>query len=851
MAVKSIIVFNPCCNTGGSGITFEGDIPTLIPNTVYIYTGPIGIVGSGNPGSNELIPGQCYTVLKSTVLLSAGPYVPVLGNLDPTYFTLDPVLAKDCNAQYCIDACGQTVDNNWSPRFLTYTPCCGGQSFYFRLSDIDGYYPGTLPSTGVAKYMGLLSGSPYTATDGDNNPVLPGLIAGTCYSITSSVVGPTEFITSTAEYNNLQLAPPDDNNNYVYLSNTNTNCDAYINECPSCNTTCYALWSCDGSIPVFTTNVDLSAYVGLNIVVSSVDPADGIESLCVFVEQLEDTTCTDAIDITIDPVIYCDCECTCYTITGQAKSINYIDCDGNFVQITNPPAYNKFCAKAYPLVDAQVGTQIIIINNGNCSEQVIIDPITCDESVQWVCPKTCYKLIDCTNPTNIIYSTTSSLQNIVLNNQIITIDGFEECWSVELSDEICDCPIDVSILTVSDCCRQCQGNPNYIVTSCDGSNIFNYTTDDLSQYVGQSVIRDDCGGCWVVEKFDGQIPSYTKITILDSFINCEACLATYYYLIDCNNPNNVIQTISNLSDTLGFIIKLDWYKDTCWSISTTRPLNIEDELINTIPDVSSIITNVYTDCTACITNAKCICSTIKNYNTFTQTYQYVNCYGQVQTVTLLPGQKSERTCLINWLVPKNCESFILTVNSLNYTLVKSNIQENGKPVYLWFSDPEYIRIQYDGAKWVILSSYNFDGYYLSCTQDCDCPIGDWHNDSSIPSDATVSTVEFLYTIEEFGECINGTCPPRKYTKKSVRPGYNTPACETWKYEEISCRAAEALYKHVLTLRYGISNCCPEDDEQYIIQKELVDLQALIPPAKITPAPPPPLVSTIYTTFKAI
>jgi hypothetical protein len=70
----------------------------------------------------------------------------------------------------------------------------------------------------------------------------------------------------------------------------------------------------------------------------------------------------------------------------------------------------------------------------------------------------------------------------------------------------------------------------------------------------------------------------------------------------------------------------------------------------------------------------------------------------------------------------------------------------------------------------------------------------------------------------------------KNKQKSVTPGYNTPGCEAWKYEEISCRAAEAMYKQVLELRYGISNCCPEEDKQYIVQKELIDLAALYDPA---------------------
>ena len=91
-------------------------------------------------------------------------------------------------------------------------------------------------------------------------------------------------------------------------------------------------------------------------------------------------------------------------------------------------------------------------------------------------------------------------------------------------------------------------------------------------------------------------------------------------------------------------------------------------------------------------------------------------------------------------------------------------------------------------------------------------------------------------VETFGNCINGVCPPIVYPKQSLKPGYNTPACEIWKYEQISCMAAEALYKQVLELRYGITNCCPEDDQKYLIQKELIDLQALVNPDYVCAAP---------------
>ena len=50
------------------------------------------------------------------------------------------------------------------------------------------------------------------------------------------------------------------------------------------------------------------------------------------------------------------------------------------------------------------------------------------------------------------------------------------------------------------------------------------------------------------------------------------------------------------------------------------------------------------------------------------------------------------------------------------------------------------------------------------------------------------------------------------------------------YEKISCKSSQALYRNVLNLRYGISNCCPEEDEYWLIKKELIDLAALYDPA---------------------
>jgi hypothetical protein len=121
-------------------------------------------------------------------------------------------------------------------------------------------------------------------------------------------------------------------------------------------------------------------------------------------------------------------------------------------------------------------------------------------------------------------------------------------------------------------------------------------------------------------------------------------------------------------------------------------------------------------------------------------------------------------------------------------------------------------------------------YYLP-PSDSHCPEGTWHPIYNIPVNppVTITTIKCQAYYTFYGDCNNGVCPPPVYIKRGVKPGYNTPACSADKYEKISCKASQALYRNVLELRYGISNCCPEEDEYWLVKKELIDLAALYDP----------------------
>jgi hypothetical protein len=79
-------------------------------------------------------------------------------------------------------------------------------------------------------------------------------------------------------------------------------------------------------------------------------------------------------------------------------------------------------------------------------------------------------------------------------------------------------------------------------------------------------------------------------------------------------------------------------------------------------------------------------------------------------------------------------------------------------------------------------------------------------------------VDLFYTdyVEYFGECKQGVCPqPVFKNNRTVRPGYNTPICTPEKYDMITCKFADVLYKIALEKRYGITNCCPDEVEIWL------------------------------------
>jgi hypothetical protein len=499
-------------------------------------------------------------------------------------------------------------------------------------------------------------------------------------------------------------------------------------ECAACPD-CYLLMSCDGSVPFFTTNQDLSAYVGQSVILSGSD----LEPTCfhVVLAPIELLPCASSGE-TLVIGLPCTCDCICYSVIANAKDCYYIDCDGNFASTgiltgSAPPAGNeeKFCSSVYPnLIGISFQYPYTITNTGDC--------------VDGECPVLCYLLEDCDGIEDPIYTNNTSLGAYAIIGTVIRIEGYPDtCWEVIDTAE-CDCAINVSITTSYIDCPTCKGTPKYKLTNCDEPLTVVYTTTDLSAYVGEVIIRLDCPGCWIVEEVD-LIPSDVPITVDTSYIGCVECARTYYLLEDCTGYLPDAITYTDLSAYVGSVIKLEYCPETCWEVSITLDPTNAGEVV--------FIDQEYVDCPECLLTLPCICITVRNDSTTSKQYRYYDCILDVQFFTLLPGETSGKFCIRAWAV--------------------------------YFPNTDYI--------------------------------------------------------EAFGDCSQATvqdpwtCPATIYPRRFIRPGYYVPTCSIEKFEKITCKAAEAMYKKVLEQRYGISNCCPEDDSKWLIKKELIDLAGLVDP----------------------
>jgi len=558
-------------------------------------------------------------------------------------------------------------------------------------------------------------------------------------------------------------------------------CIDYIEDCPDCQTTCYTLYNCDG-LSFNSTNPDLESVVGQYVVIET---TEGNSTWFV----LENTGYCDSPfnDFILDDLGPVPCPCKCYDVTGQFKLLTYIDCDGVLQETIGETL--GFCSQIYPIVNGKL-PNYQVTDNGLC--------------IDGQCPTECYELTNC-DTGEIIYSTLQSLSQYVDTNTVVQIAGYNGCWSVAESEEICDCTVNVIVTQEYESCGECLPIIAYKLTSCENANDIKYTYQDLADYVGQYVKLEDCG-CFFVELIDYQPPSITTVVILTSFNSCVECLTQYYILEDCNKILDPIYTGSDLSAYLDDIVNVQGCEG-CWSITEVEvPIN----------PVPVTVTNTYVDCPSCTPPLPCLCNRITNYSTEEKEYEYIDCDDNSVSLRLTAGATSGKICLKRWVT--------------DYPET-DNLEVFGDCVLGGDFCYEY-NITIGSNTTAILYYKNCSGNVESqqtLTQKSPYIITICGVDNQTSSNIYIVGTGRI-SFEKTTVCYTPTLVcPIETPKRKIKPGYSVPTCDTDRWEKITCRASEILYKEVMRLRYGLSNCCPEDDEKWLIKKELIDLAALVDP----------------------
>ena len=499
------------------------------------------------------------------------------------------------------------------------------------------------------------------------------------------------------------------------------------------------------------------------------------------------TAAIDCDDVSVCP----GCDVPCYRLYS---------CDGSvppFNTYTDLSAYIGQFLELSLIGQPSLGCFYVhLVTTGTCADAVEVDIVseTCN------CECLCYTVI-------------GSAKNIYwvdcdgnLNSSPLTLPEFQICSKVYpiIVGEVANT---TSSINVGDPCvnNECPTGC-FKLEDCDGKLDPIYTNKvSLGVYaiLGKIVKLDGYDNCWIVSEV-AECDCAIDVTVLQAYDDCPTCKnPSKYKLTNCDNAELIVYTSSDLSAYVGQVItRLDC--PGCWYV----------EAIENIPsDAIVIVDQSYIDCIECARTYYLLtdCTGFKDpIITYTDLTDYL---GSVIKIKYCP-----ETC---WIVsPSQLPT--------NAGIVIPDVEYVDCPeCYLTFPCV-CTTVRNDSTT---TKTY---GYI-----DCDLNIQNFTLAAGAKSDRFCMRLWSEYYpetdyIETFGDCTinslqNWDCPAIIYPRRSVQPGYNTPACSTEKYEKISCKSAEVYYKQVLYLRYGISNCCPEDTNKWLIKKELIDMDALRDP----------------------
>jgi len=228
----------------------------------------------------------------------------------------------------------------------------------------------------------------------------------------------------------------------------------------------------------------------------------------------------------------------------------------------------------------------------------VLSNTLCINSEEVSCPEGWNLVVTNTNPANAYCSFTQSIPlikccfvlrtcdaddsittNTDLTNYLGSVIQIAEypdiCWTIiDVSGVggFCDNNNDqpVTVTSSYDTCEECI--PRYKLVNCQDYNVYIYSTQDLSSYVGTNniVTLDEYPNtCWVVSR-TADFPYVSEIvTVGSTYKNCSTCLPDYYKLTNCNN-NSIFIYVDNASfeQYLNKSIQIKNYPGICWKVET-------------------------------------------------------------------------------------------------------------------------------------------------------------------------------------------------------------------------------------------------------------------------------------------
>jgi hypothetical protein len=460
---------------------------------------------------------------------------------------------------------------------------------------------------------------------------------------------------------------------------------------------------------------------------------------------------------------------------GQSVILEGSDFPATCVQVLNAPANIECNVYTSPLAfvdtcECPCGCYNVIANSKNC---IYVD---CDGNLQTTGPLT------------------GTLVQIPCASTTPWIIG--NAW-----------PTPFEIVYTGECVNGQCADPCYRLVDCDGiQDPIDTNKVSLGQYaiLGEIVkIEGYPDTCWIVDS-EGDCECAIDVTVLQYYNDCPTCKnPSKYKLVNCADSDTIVYTSSDLSAFVGQVI-LRGECPGCWYV----------EEIQDIPsDTIITVTAAYLNCTECAREYYLLtdCTGYKDpVITYTDLSQYL---GSVIKI---------KYC------PETCWTVTATNNPTDAGIVIPEVEYVDCPECLLTFPCVCTTVRNDGA------TTNIYRYY-----DCDLVVQTFMLAPGAKSDRFCMRVWAEYFPETdyivtHGNCTETTqdvweCPAVVYPRRSVQPGYNTPACTIAKYEKISCKSAEVYYKQVLYLRYGISDCCPDENDKWLIKKELIDMDALRDP----------------------